>query len=99
VALGARAALVKGGHLNDSAYDVLYDAGTLTAFDAPRVVGSGSHGTGCTLSAAIAAGLARGDSLAAAVGRAKRYVTRALASAVTAGGPWSLDHGVRPDDG
>jgi hydroxymethylpyrimidine/phosphomethylpyrimidine kinase len=99
VALGARAALVKGGHLDGSAYDVLCDAGTMTAFDAPRVTVSGTHGTGCTLSAAIAAGLARGDALAAAVGRAKRYVTRALAGASAVGhGLWSLDHGVHPDD-
>jgi len=48
--------LVKGGHLKDAATDVLWDGRTLTRFPAPRVDGPATHGTGCTYSAAIAAG-------------------------------------------
>jgi hydroxymethylpyrimidine/phosphomethylpyrimidine kinase len=99
VAMGARAALVKGGHLGGSAYDVLYTDGRLVELDAPRVAVASTHGTGCTLSAAIAAGLARGEPLVAAVERAKRYVHRALARALAVGaGSWALDHSIDPDD-
>ena len=99
VAMGARAALVKGGHLEDSAYDVLYADDRLLELDAPRVVSGSVHGTGCTLSAAIAAALARGEPLPQAVARAKRYVLRALGRTLAAGhGLRSLDHGVDPDD-
>ena len=59
-ALGPRHVLVKGGHLKDSATDLLWDGRALTRFPAPRVQGPATHGTGCTFSAAIAAGLARG---------------------------------------
>lgn len=100
VAMGARAALVTGGHLRDSACDVLYADGTMTVFDAPRVPTASTHGTGCTLSAAIAAALARGEPLPHAVARAKRYVTRALARGLELGhGLRLLDHRVDPDDG
>lgn len=99
VAMGARAALVKGGHLGGSAYDVLYADGRLIELDAPRIAVASTHGTGCTLSAAIAAGLARGELLTAAVERAKRYVHRALARALAVGGgSRPLDHSVDPDE-
>jgi len=99
VALGARSALVKGGHLGDSAYDVLYADGRMTELDAPRIAVESTHGTGCTLSAAIAAALARGEPLAAAVPRAKRYVYRSLERAlVVGGGLRPLDHSVDPDE-
>src|SRR5262245_49275610 len=99
VALGARAALVKGGHLDGSAYDVLYANGRMTELDAPRVAVDSTHGTGCTLSAAIAAGLARAEPLAAAVPRAKRYVSRSLERALAVGkGLRPLDHSVDPDE-
>jgi hydroxymethylpyrimidine/phosphomethylpyrimidine kinase len=82
VARGARAALVKGGHLEtDAAIDVLFDGRTMLTFEARRVPGRHTHGTGCTLSAAIAARLALGDQLADAVGAAKRYLTRAIEQA------------------
>ncbi|HEU4370684.1 MAG TPA: bifunctional hydroxymethylpyrimidine kinase/phosphomethylpyrimidine kinase, partial [Methylomirabilota bacterium] len=58
-ARGPRHVLVKGGHLKDSATDILYDGRTFTRFPAPRLDSNNTHGTGCTYSAAIAAGLAR----------------------------------------
>jgi hydroxymethylpyrimidine/phosphomethylpyrimidine kinase len=76
--LGARAALVKGGHLTSGeAIDVLYD-GEWRLFEHPRINSSNTHGTGCTLSAAIAANLAHGASLTAAVEIALDYVHRAI---------------------
>jgi len=81
VALGAGAALVKGGHLAGDAVDVFYDGREFRELRAPRVEGRRLHGTGCILSAAIAAGLALGDDLADAVAEAKRYVTRLIETA------------------
>jgi hydroxymethylpyrimidine/phosphomethylpyrimidine kinase len=77
-ALGAAAVLVKGGHRDGVAADVLVESGgAVTWLEAPRV-DAPSHGTGCTLSAGIAAGLALGWPLAESVARAKDHVTRAL---------------------
>jgi hydroxymethylpyrimidine/phosphomethylpyrimidine kinase len=76
--MGARAVLVKGGHLAGDATDVLDDAGRVRIFRAPRVASRSTHGTGCTLASAIAACLARGLSLAESVGAAKRFVTAAI---------------------
>jgi hydroxymethylpyrimidine/phosphomethylpyrimidine kinase len=83
--LGPRAVLVKGGHLKGEAVDVLWDGRSLTAFSAPRVDSPNTHGTGCTLSAGIAAGLARGRPLGDAIRDAKAYVTRAIREGFTAG--------------
>src|SRR5262249_33233531 len=77
-ALGPRYVLVKGGHLKGDAVDVLYNGREITAFSTPRVDSKNTHGTGCTLSAAIAAGLARGQALGDSVRSAKAYVTRAI---------------------
>ncbi|HEU4368226.1 MAG TPA: bifunctional hydroxymethylpyrimidine kinase/phosphomethylpyrimidine kinase, partial [Methylomirabilota bacterium] len=66
------------GHLKDSATDILYDGRTFTRFPAPRLDSNNTHGTGCTYSAAIAAGLARGTPLVTAVAEAKAYVTAAI---------------------
>jgi hydroxymethylpyrimidine/phosphomethylpyrimidine kinase len=77
-ARGARHVLVKGGHLKDSATDILYDGRGFTRFPAARLESTNTHGTGCTLSAAIAAGLAHGRPLVTAVGEAKAYVTAAI---------------------
>jgi len=77
-ALGPRAVLVKGGHLKTDATDVLWDGRELTRFDAPRIESANTHGTGCTLAAAIAAGLARGRGLSEAIREAKAYVRRAI---------------------
>jgi hydroxymethylpyrimidine/phosphomethylpyrimidine kinase len=78
--LGASNVLVKGGHLEGEkdAIDVLFDGQQMHLFDAPRIDTKHTHGTGCTYAAAIAAGLARGFELRAAVARAKRYVTDAV---------------------
>ena len=72
------AVLVKGGHLTGTAADVLYADGTFTQFETERIETSNTHGTGCTLSSAIASGLARGLTLAESVQGAKQYVTGAL---------------------
>jgi hydroxymethylpyrimidine/phosphomethylpyrimidine kinase len=86
VGLGARAALVTGGHLPGEARDVLHDGTTLHELAAPRVPVERAHGTGCVLSAAITAGLAHGRDLATAVADAKRAVTDALARDVRVDG-------------
>jgi hydroxymethylpyrimidine/phosphomethylpyrimidine kinase len=72
--------LLKGGHLRgDNAIDLLFHQGELTEFSAPFVRGVETHGTGCTYSAAIAAGLASGFSLEHAIKRAKKFVTESIA--------------------
>ena len=83
IAMGARAALVKGGHLADPAtvVDVLVHAGTVRRFEHERIDTTSTHGTGCTLSAAITAGLALGRPLARAVSDALDFVHRAIAAA------------------
>ena len=76
--LGPKNVLVKGGHLKDAATDILWNGRELTRFTAPRHPSAGTHGTGCTFSAAIAAGLARGQALGDAIREAKAYVTAAI---------------------
>jgi len=76
--MGARAVLVKGGHLSGDALDLLDDNGEVRLFRAPRIRTDSTHGTGCTLAAAVAACLARGLSLVEAVDAAKRFVTAAI---------------------
>lgn len=94
VAAGAGAALVKGGHLrSNELIDVLYDGTTVHEFRRARIRTSSTHGTGCTLSAAITARLARGASLAGAVEEALDYVHRAIAQAPSLGaGNGPLNH-------
>lgn len=96
-ARGARAALVKGGHGTGATSDDLLLAGDARQiFSAPRIPTANTHGTGCALSAAIAAYLARGLALAEAIDQAKAYVTKALAAAddLSVGkGPGPLRHG------
>ena len=73
--MGARAVLIKGGHLNsDLSIDVLDDGGQVTVFRGERIRGAGLHGSGCILSAAIAAGLGKGMTLGKAVSDAKCFV-------------------------
>ncbi|WP_246054800.1 bifunctional hydroxymethylpyrimidine kinase/phosphomethylpyrimidine kinase [Paracoccus gahaiensis] len=80
--LGARAVLMKGGHAaGPVCTDLLVTAEGITRLSAPRLPTRNTHGTGCTLSAAIAAGLARGLDLPEAVTRAHRYLQRAIAAA------------------
>jgi hydroxymethylpyrimidine/phosphomethylpyrimidine kinase len=79
LALGCRAALVKGGHATgDQAVDALADASGVETFASPRVATPHTHGTGCTLSAAVAALLAQGVTLPDAVRRAKAFVWHGL---------------------
>lgn len=86
VDLGARAAVVKGGHLDgDDAVDVLYDGRTLQELRAPRLAARHTHGTGCILSAAITAGLGAGLELLPAVEQAKRFVTAAIRAGLPLG--------------
>jgi hydroxymethylpyrimidine/phosphomethylpyrimidine kinase len=77
-ALGPAWVLVKGGHLKGDPEDLLFDGHTLLRFTAERVPTPHTHGTGCTYSAAITAGLARGAGVPEAVAEAKRYVTAAI---------------------
>lgn len=87
VAMGARAALVKGGHLEGAhAVDVLAIGGETMDLVAPRIDTRHTHGTGCTYSAAITALLARGHSLIDAAGDAKRWLTLAIETAPGLGG-------------
>ncbi|MEW6744162.1 MAG: bifunctional hydroxymethylpyrimidine kinase/phosphomethylpyrimidine kinase [Planctomycetota bacterium] len=76
---GARACLVKGGHLEGDAVDVLYDGRQPLVLRAARLAEAADHGTGCCLASAVAAGLALGQSLPQAVSNAKVFVTRAIA--------------------
>ncbi len=93
---GARAVVVKGGHLDGPAVDVFDDGRTVHELRAERVATRHSHGTGCTFAAAIAAQLARGEALADAVRLAKAYVTLAIAQAPGIGrGHGPLRHRVR----
>jgi hydroxymethylpyrimidine/phosphomethylpyrimidine kinase len=94
LALGCRAVLLKGGHLpGDTVYDVLATAAGLRVWDSPRIESRHTHGTGCTLASAIAAGLAQGMAIEPAVDRARLYVQRAIASAPGLGhGHGPLDH-------
>jgi hydroxymethylpyrimidine/phosphomethylpyrimidine kinase len=90
VRLGAGAALVKGGHLEGPATDVLATAAGVVDLPAERIASRHTHGTGCTLAAAIAANLATGAGLRDAVERAKAYVTRCIRQAP------GLGHGCGP---
>lgn len=93
LALGPRAVLVKGGHLEGAeAADLLVDGGHEEWLSVPRIDTPHTHGTGCTLSAAIAAHLARGDDLRTAVRAGKAFVTEAIRHAL------ALGHGIGPVD-
>jgi hydroxymethylpyrimidine/phosphomethylpyrimidine kinase len=82
LALGSGAVLIKGGHgSGPESVDLLVEADTCTRFAAPRIDTRNTHGTGCTLASAIAAGLAKGLALHEAVRDAKAYVNAAIAAA------------------
>jgi len=94
-ALGCRAVLIKGGHgEGDTAIDYFYDGATLRRFALPRVDTRHTHGTGCTLSAAITALLAQGAPLPEAVERAKAFVWQGLEQ----GRNLRIGHGSGPVD-
>jgi hydroxymethylpyrimidine/phosphomethylpyrimidine kinase len=84
VAMGALAAIVKGGHAAD-ATDVFFDGSQLVELRADRIDTANTHGSGCVFSAAIAAWLARGADPLQAAGEAKAFITRAIASSLELG--------------
>lgn len=93
LALGCRAVLIKGGHgQGTESTDHLVTAGGSIALAAPRVATRNTHGTGCSLSSAVAAGLAKGDSLDQAVRNAKAWISAAIAAADR----FSVGHGHGP---
>ena len=93
-ATGARYVVVKGGHLTDSADDVVAGPEGTAVLAGTRVATGNDHGTGCSLSAAIAALLARGTTVPDAIAEAKAFVARALAG----GAAWRLGAGHGPLD-
>jgi len=98
--LGCRAVLLKGGHLaGDTVHDILATRSGVKEWSSPRIASRHTHGTGCTLASAIAAGLAQGMPVEEAVERARDYVQRAIASAPGFGrghGPLDHAHPLRP---
>jgi len=76
--IGAKNVFVKGGHLSDDATDILFDGEKITKFPGKRINTKNTHGTGCTISSAIAANLAKGMSVQEAIGAAKEYITTAI---------------------
>jgi hydroxymethylpyrimidine/phosphomethylpyrimidine kinase len=101
LALGVPAVLLKGGHLpGDEVVDLLATPDGIEAFSAPRIQTRHTHGTGCTLASAVAAGLSQGMALRDSVVRARAYVRAAIASAPGFGsGHGPLDHAVTVDVG
>ncbi len=85
VAMGAAAVVMKGGHRDGPATDLLYDGREFHEFTTARVQTASTHGTGCTFASAVAAGLAKGSDLRGAVALAKAYVTKALQGAYPVG--------------
>jgi hydroxymethylpyrimidine kinase/phosphomethylpyrimidine kinase len=85
VALGCRAAVVKGGHAEGDADDVFFDGGEPVWLAAERIDTPNTHGSGCTFSAAIAAGLARGLDMQRALGDAKVFIGGAILHALDVG--------------
>lgn len=86
LASGARAVLIKGGHGQGSeSIDYLFSGGDVIALPAPRIPTANTHGTGCSLSSAIAAGLAKGEALEQAVRGAKTWITAAIEAADSLG--------------
>lgn len=87
------AVLLKGGHALNDANDLLFAGGETRWFYGKRIDNPNTHGTGCTLSSAIAANLAKGYGLPESVGRAKEYISSALAAMLDLGqGPGPMDH-------
>jgi len=83
--LGAKNVLLKGGHLEGEAIDILYDGKQFSYFSSARIATKNTHGTGCTLSSAITANLALGYSLPEAVSLAKEYITVAIQHSLSIG--------------
>lgn len=87
------AVLLKGGHSINDANDLLYANGEFTWFEGKRIDNPNTHGTGCTLSSAIASNLAKGFALAESVQRAKEYISGALSAMLDLGsGSGPMNH-------
>ena len=85
IGMGAGCVVIKGGHREGPATDLLYDGNEFMEFTAERIPSTNTHGTGCTFASAVAAGLAHGLDVPAAVGQAKEYVTEAIRAAYPIG--------------
>ncbi len=84
--MGVKNIIVKGGHLDDDlAIDVLFDGDQFTLLKTPRIYTTNTHGTGCTLSSAVAAYVAKGFNFVEAASLAKNYVTGAIANSINIG--------------
>jgi len=93
LAMGCRAVLIKGGHGQGAeSIDYLFGADRMLALAAPRIATQNSHGTGCSLSSAIAAGLAKGEDLETAIRNAKAWIS----AAISAADRFSVGHGHGP---
>ncbi len=92
VSMGARSVVIKGGHRKGPATDLFYDGKKFRQLTSPRIRTVNTHGTGCTFSAAIAAGLAKGASVEGAVAEAKRYITQAIRKGFPVGSGHSPVH-------
>lgn len=87
------AVLIKGGHLSEDAIDILYEGGKITYFKSERIDNFNTHGTGCTLSSAIACNLANGENLEESIKKAKEYLTGAIKANLNIGeGRGPLEH-------
>ncbi len=93
---GAKNVLVKGGHLEGDAVDILYDGDKFYTFSAERIDKKDTHGTGCTYSAAIATLLAKGQNVYEAVKGAKAYITEAIRTARGIGAGYRLINHLAP---
>ena len=90
---GAANVVVKGGHIEGDATDILYDGSDFITFTAERIDTTNTHGTGCTLGSAIAAGLAKGLEVPTAIQQAKDFVTAAMRASYAVGrGHGPLNH-------
>lgn len=87
---GAKNVLIKGGHLKTDATDLLFDGQQIQLLKTERILTKNTHGTGCTLSSALAANLAKGDDIKRSVQLAKEYITIAIQHA------FQLGHGIGP---
>ncbi len=90
LAQGAKCVLVKGGHLPETAADLLYDGKEARWYESERINTQNTHGTGCTLSSSLAANLAKGMKVSEAVGKSKEYITLAIKHS------FPLGHGYGP---
>lgn len=90
--MGVKSTLLKGGHREEDATDVFFDGDRFYHFEAPRINSKNTHGTGCSLSSALAANLAKGWTLSEAVKDAKTYVHEGIAAATDLGHGWGPIH-------